>query len=79
MGIDLILTILGGIVSLVGVYYRMENKVNLLEQKIDNRDLLLNKLEKTLEKLNQNQESLNETLIELKTDFKYLVKNNNRE
>ena len=79
MGIDLIITILGGIISLVGIYYKMENKVNLLEQKIDNRDLILNKLEKTLEKLNQNQESLNETLIELKSDFKYLVKNNMKE
>lgn len=74
MTIELIFTIIGFIITIVGVYYKQENRISLLELNLNNRDTLLNKIEKTLEKLNDNQETLNQTLIELKSDFKHLTR-----
>ena len=74
MTIELIFTIIGTIITFVGFYYKMENRINLVEQNLINRDVILNKLERTLEKLNDNQETLNQTLIELKSDFKHLTR-----
>ena len=66
MGIDLILTIVGGIISLTGIYWRITMSIALLAQKVDNNktstDEAINRLIKSLDKLEISIEKLTEKI-----------------
>lgn len=66
MTTELIFTIIGFIISLVGVYYKQENRINLLEQLVRSHKEITDdnfaKLIKSLDKLDISIERLNEKI-----------------
>ena len=66
MTIELIITIIGTIVSLTGIYFKLENKVNILEERVATHKEITDdnfaKLIKSIDKLDVSIEKLNEKI-----------------
>lgn len=70
MDINLIFTIVGFIITTVGLYWDMKNRINLLEEKLSNHKDVTNdnfaRLIKSMEKLDSSIEKLNDRIDGLK-------------